>query len=114
MSSIDDIQDGIESLTAALFEAVRNYGDKNPSTREALTASIKNEYKASISAIEKLSGADRSAAEQENEINELSVRHSALKAEVLQLQEHLNNLNDTCNSELEGILNDPKCKCERS
>jgi hypothetical protein len=114
MSSIDAIQDRIESLTVSLFEAVRNYGDKDPQSREAMATAIKNEYKAAVTKIETLSGADRSAAEQEFELNELSATHAQLKTEILELQEKLHVLNDSCSSELDNILNDPLCKCERS
>lgn len=113
-SSIDPIQDRIESLTVSLFEAVRNYGDKNPDTKEKMTASIKNEYKAAIREIDNLCGADRSLAEQESELNELSATHSQLKTNILLLQEKLHSLNDASSSELASILNDDLCKCERN
>lgn len=113
-SSIDAIQDRVESLTASLFEAVRNYGEKNPDTREKMTASIKNEYKAAIHEIDNLCGADRSLAEQESELNELSAKHFQLKTNILQLQEKLRTLNDTCSGELAVILKDDLCKCERN
>lgn len=114
MSSIDAIQDRIESLTESLFEAVRNYGEQNPGTKEKMSASIKTEYKTAIHEIDNLCGADRSLAEQESELNELSAIHSQLKSNILNLQEKLLTLNVASSSELSSILNDDLCKCERN
>ena len=114
MSSIERIQDKVESLTVLIFEAVRNYADKDPLTKETMSASIKSEYKAAIIEIEGMSGAGRSINDQESELNELSAKHSQLKNEILQIQQKLQSLNDACSSELTEILNDPLCKCERS
>jgi uncharacterized coiled-coil protein SlyX len=114
MSSIDDIQDKIESMTEALFEAVRSHADKNPANRMNMQSAVKNEFKAAITAIDNLAGADRTASEQEDELNELSAKNTALQAEVALLQEQLQNLDTACTEELSEILNDPSCRCERS
>jgi prefoldin subunit 5 len=114
MSSIDDIQDRIESMTEALFEAVRSHADKNPENRMNMQSAVKNEFKAAITAIDNLAGADRTASEQEDELNELSAKNTALQAEVALLQEQLQNLDTACTEELSEILNDPSCRCERS
>ena len=114
MSSIDNIQDRIESLTVSLFEAARSYGEKDEVKRVAMIENVKREYSAAVENIDTLLGASRNVEEQEMEMNELSAMHSRLKDEILQLQQKLNELDSTCKNDLKDILNDPLCNCERS
>jgi predicted RNase H-like nuclease (RuvC/YqgF family) len=111
-ASLDDVQDGFDSLVLAFFNSIRGY---NISSSESPSSSSGNqdiihaltvEYDKTMKLIDNLKGNNRSAEEQELEIQSLQSRIEMMKNNLSLLENNLQELNEKCDQELTQILTD--------
>lgn len=112
--SLDDVQDGFDSLVLALFNSIRGYTPSSPepstgtasSSNPEIIQNLTNEYQKTMRCIENLKGNRRAAEEQEQEIESLQVDIATMKKSLFHLENNLNELNERCDQELREILTD--------
>ena len=105
--SLDDVQDGFDSLVLALFNSIRGYTPSSPaSSNPEIIHNLTNEYQKTMRLIENLKGNHRVAEEQEQEIESLQVNIANMKKNLFHLENNLNELNERCDQELQEILTD--------
>jgi predicted nucleic acid-binding Zn-ribbon protein len=108
MASLEDVQDGIDSLVLAFFESVRghNNNNNNSSSSGVTIEHLYEQYQKTIDLADQLIGGNRTAQEQVNEIESLQAEISEVKGSISSLEEKLQDIDNRCTSELKAILTD--------
>lgn len=96
------IQENLDSLLRTLFEAVRASNSLNMDYNE--NAKVVEQYQIILESIDNLPGLNRSVAEQENEIEELTAKIGHAKEDIKDLEKTLIDADNRCTQELEFIL----------
>jgi predicted RNase H-like nuclease (RuvC/YqgF family) len=107
--SLDDVQDGFDSLVLAFFNSIRGYNlspDSLSSSNEEIIDALTSEYGKTMNLIENLKGNNRPAEEQEHEIQSLQTEVENMKSNISILETNLQELNAKCDQELKEILTD--------
>mmetsp|Transcript_10082 Transcript_10082/g.15276 ORF Transcript_10082/g.15276 Transcript_10082/m.15276 type:complete len:115 (-) Transcript_10082:110-454(-) len=102
MSSLDDVQDGFDSLMRAVFEAVHYRGAQSDS--KLMSAEVTNQLESICKTIDNLKGANRTPEDQELEINSLSERQNDTIQQIEELERSLCELEAKCDVELNELL----------
>jgi predicted RNase H-like nuclease (RuvC/YqgF family) len=110
-ASLDDVQDGFDSLVLAFFNSIRGYNissSESPSSsgNQDIIHALTVEYDKTMKLIDNLKGNNRSAEDQELEIQSLQSRIELMKSNLSLLENNLQELNEKCDQELKQILTD--------
>eukprot|EP00428_Durinskia_dybowskii_P071351 CAMPEP_0170407522 /NCGR_PEP_ID=MMETSP0117_2-20130122/28292_1 /TAXON_ID=400756 /ORGANISM="Durinskia baltica, Strain CSIRO CS-38" /LENGTH=111 /DNA_ID=CAMNT_0010664775 /DNA_START=76 /DNA_END=411 /DNA_ORIENTATION=+ len=83
--SVDDIHDLIDSLELSVFEAMRKVANEGANVNDSADI-VKEIYSSVCSAVDNLSGINRTHAEQLAILQELSKKYEATRNSVLELE----------------------------
>ncbi len=103
MSSLDDVQDSLDSLVLALFNSIRSH---NIEDNSLVLTELTTEYHKTITQIDNLHGNKRKAKEQIEEIKYLQQEIKEIKETIGNLEDELQEMERKCENELNLLLTD--------
>ena len=101
-SSIDDVQENIDTLFRLIFDSVRSHDGSIP--QEQSLENVLEQYRRAQLSIDNLSGNGRSVESQEAEIKELLQSRSELISSIKNLENDLKVIDEQCDRELDEML----------
>lgn len=101
-TTIEGVQDCVDKLVLCIFEAARGHTDPSSATRK--TEELIDVFRESIDTVNKLVGIDRTKAEQEANLVQLSHEYQSLKVELLILESELTKVIENTDRELDTLL----------
>ena len=101
-TTIEDVQDCVDKLVLNIFEAARGHSD--PSSGPQRAELLVTVFKESNDTVNRLAGIDKTKAQQEIYLAELSKEYESLKIDVMKLEEELLRVVERTDIELDAIL----------
>lgn len=103
-ANIEEVQDCVDRLVLAIFEAARGHSDPSNATKNAnlLLAA----YQESINSVDRLLGIDKTKDQQDQYLIEQTKEYEVLKMEITELEIELKKVADRASVELEELLSD--------
>ena len=103
--TIEAIQDCVDKLVLNIFEAARGHSDLSSGPERSKV--LIGVYKESIHTVNRLVGINKTKAQQELYLAELSVEYDSLKTDVLLLEAELKKVVERTDLELDTLLGYP-------
>ena len=101
-TSIEGVQDCVDKLVLCIFEAARGHTDPSSATKK--TEELISVFRESVDTVNKLVGIDRTKAQQEDNLLQLSQEYESLKVELLILESELTKVIENTDRELDILL----------
>jgi hypothetical protein len=103
-ANIEEVQDCVDKLVLAIFEAARGHSD--PSNASEKANLLMATYQESINSVDRLVGIDKTKDQQDQYLIEQTKEYEDLKVEIIELELELKKVADRASVELEELLSD--------
>jgi hypothetical protein len=103
-ANIEEVQDCVDKLVLAIFEAARGHSD--PSNASEKANLLLAAYQESINSVDRLLGIDKTKDQQDQYLIEQTKEYEDLKMEIMELETELKKVADRASVELEELLSD--------